>query len=272
MAVAVGICGGSIVNNNLDIKSALSSIGCFFSRIHEGRQIYKEEIDDHISFPPQPELIKPSEEQFEEEGGNEEIEALLINKGRNKFDDDSINVRAIRAKEIIKFGSCLRLNLYPLQSHNGMNLLTVFPDGCFAYVAVDAKIYTYRLHSGLLQSGKNTNWKGRAEETWGVALPQLEDWPSADNAIFAVSANTHLITLIDEKPVSQNCDYCIKRRENEDIIQIEEERVHLHMNEIITQGLVLEEEATKTTFLTLTYQDVVSSFAHVLLMGHSLFG
>ncbi|KAA6358396.1 MAG: hypothetical protein EZS28_046078, partial [Streblomastix strix] len=142
-----------------------------------------------------------------------------------------------------------------------MNLLAVSTDGCFAFVAVDTKIYTYRLHSGLFQSGKcyyeietlpkifqinqlrcgflhgrqvliavscsglvhvfdipkniqpeilnqsqkspfiqhsywNTNWKGRAEETLGVALPQQEDWPSADNAIFAVSANTHLITLI----------------------------------------------------------------------------
>ncbi|KAA6363148.1 MAG: hypothetical protein EZS28_041325, partial [Streblomastix strix] len=78
--------------------------------------------DDYVSISPQLELIKPSEEQLEEEGGNEEIEALLINKGRKKFDDDSVNVRAIRAKEIIKFGSCLRLNMCSPLSHKDKSI------------------------------------------------------------------------------------------------------------------------------------------------------
>ncbi|KAA6396393.1 MAG: hypothetical protein EZS28_008081 [Streblomastix strix] len=115
MAVAVGICGGYIANNNGDIKLALSSIGCFFSRIHEGRQIYREDIDEDISFPPQPELTKPSEEQFEEEGGNEEIEALLIDKGRNEFDDESINVRSIKAKYSILNHFSKKQNIYQKQ-------------------------------------------------------------------------------------------------------------------------------------------------------------
>ncbi|KAA6366187.1 MAG: hypothetical protein EZS28_038286 [Streblomastix strix] len=101
MAVAVGMFDGCQVNNNEGIRSALSNIGCFFNRIHEGRKIYYEDIDGYISFPLQPELAKHSEEQIEEEGGNEEIEALLINEGRKKFDDDSINDRAIRAKYAI---------------------------------------------------------------------------------------------------------------------------------------------------------------------------
>ncbi|KAA6361674.1 MAG: hypothetical protein EZS28_042799, partial [Streblomastix strix] len=33
------------------------------------------------SFPPQPQLVKTCNEQVEEEGANEEIEALMINKG-----------------------------------------------------------------------------------------------------------------------------------------------------------------------------------------------
>ncbi|KAA6358842.1 MAG: hypothetical protein EZS28_045631, partial [Streblomastix strix] len=113
---------------------------------------------------------------------------------------------------------------------------------------------------------------GRAEETLGVALPQQEDWPSADNAIFAVSANTHLITLIDEKPVSQNCDYCIKRRENEDIIQFEEERLHLHMNKIITQGLHSSSNQThiisQTSHILHSPSLIHASTFMVLLQGH----
>ncbi|KAA6394856.1 MAG: hypothetical protein EZS28_009617, partial [Streblomastix strix] len=216
MAVSVGICGGCQVVNDKENKSTLSSIGCFFNRIHEERFNFEEDIDDsisssqitilcmhseeqfeeeggnddyisippqpelakpseeqfeeeggnddyisfppqpeltkpseeqfeeeggnddyisippqpelakpseeqfeeeggnddHISFPPQPELTKPSEEQFEEEGGNEEIEALLINKGRKKFDNDSINVRAIRAKYAILNSFYNKLNVY----------------------------------------------------------------------------------------------------------------------------------------------------------------
>ncbi|KAA6400729.1 MAG: hypothetical protein EZS28_003743 [Streblomastix strix] len=40
----------------------------------------------------------------------------------------------------------------PAVPHWRMILLAVSPDGCFAFIAVDNKIYTYHMHFGLLQS------------------------------------------------------------------------------------------------------------------------
>ncbi|KAA6359712.1 MAG: hypothetical protein EZS28_044761 [Streblomastix strix] len=105
MAVAVGICGGCIVNNNGDIKLALSSIGCFFNRIHEGR---KTQYFYHHPVPPQPELIKPSEEQLEEEGGNEEIEQWMAKKQKEKY--QNIKFRTIQTKYTILNSFCNKLN------------------------------------------------------------------------------------------------------------------------------------------------------------------
>ncbi|KAA6362307.1 MAG: hypothetical protein EZS28_042166, partial [Streblomastix strix] len=51
------------------------------------------------SFPPQPLLVRRSDEQIEEEGGNEEVDSQQSNKGRGK--SNHINIWANEAKGAI---------------------------------------------------------------------------------------------------------------------------------------------------------------------------
>ncbi|KAA6386418.1 MAG: hypothetical protein EZS28_018054, partial [Streblomastix strix] len=96
MAVSIGMCGGCNVNNDWDIKSALSSIGCFFNRIHKGRKNYYEDIDDYISSSQIPILFIHSEEQFEEEGGNDDYVSIspqpeLAKHSEEQFEEECGN-------------------------------------------------------------------------------------------------------------------------------------------------------------------------------------
>ncbi|KAA6357735.1 MAG: hypothetical protein EZS28_046738 [Streblomastix strix] len=71
LVIAVSTASGSGEEQDDEICDGLSSISNFLRDIHQG----------DYSFPPQPLLVRRSVEQIEEEGGNEEIESQIINKG-----------------------------------------------------------------------------------------------------------------------------------------------------------------------------------------------
>ncbi|KAA6371080.1 MAG: hypothetical protein EZS28_033393 [Streblomastix strix] len=70
LVIAISTAGGQGEEDD-EIYWGLSRIFKFLSNLHQGK----------YSFPPQPLLARRSDEQIEEEGGNEEIDAQLINKG-----------------------------------------------------------------------------------------------------------------------------------------------------------------------------------------------
>ncbi|KAA6355298.1 MAG: hypothetical protein EZS28_049175 [Streblomastix strix] len=65
---------GGIGKQDKEIFQGLSYISDFLRQLHEGRNY-------PTSFQPLPLLAHRSEEQMEEEGGSDELEAQLINKG-----------------------------------------------------------------------------------------------------------------------------------------------------------------------------------------------
>ncbi|KAA6382537.1 MAG: hypothetical protein EZS28_021934 [Streblomastix strix] len=65
------------------VMTAMDNIASFFIEIHGFRQIFGLRRVGHTNIVPQIELIKTSEEQIEEEGGIEEIEAKLLNEQSN---------------------------------------------------------------------------------------------------------------------------------------------------------------------------------------------
>ncbi|KAA6316876.1 MAG: hypothetical protein EZS28_055191, partial [Streblomastix strix] len=75
LVIAISTASGSGEEQDYEIWHELVHISQFLKRLHQGR------INDEPSFPPQPLLARRSVEQIEEEGGNEEIESQLINKG-----------------------------------------------------------------------------------------------------------------------------------------------------------------------------------------------
>ncbi|KAA6377230.1 MAG: hypothetical protein EZS28_027243 [Streblomastix strix] len=79
--------GGIGEKQDLEIFNELYYIECFLRALHEGRNWQP-------SFQPLPLLARRTEEQIEEEGANEEIEAQIINKGY----DGNIFYYANRAK------------------------------------------------------------------------------------------------------------------------------------------------------------------------------
>ncbi|KAA6388241.1 MAG: hypothetical protein EZS28_016234, partial [Streblomastix strix] len=78
LVIAISTASGSGEEKDEEIWIGLSSIFQFFSNLNKGKQY-------NPIFPPQPLLARRSVEQIEEEGGNEEIEAQLINI-RGKWD------------------------------------------------------------------------------------------------------------------------------------------------------------------------------------------
>ncbi|KAA6386295.1 MAG: hypothetical protein EZS28_018176 [Streblomastix strix] len=68
--------GGKGEEQDEEIRVGLINIYCFLKEIHEGRN-----DDWYLSFQPLPLLVRSTEEQIEEEGANEEIDAQLNNKG-----------------------------------------------------------------------------------------------------------------------------------------------------------------------------------------------
>ncbi|KAA6395000.1 MAG: hypothetical protein EZS28_009477 [Streblomastix strix] len=75
LAIALSTAGGSGEEQDQEIYWGLNNLSIFLNQFHL-RRYY------NISFPPLPSLAKISVEQIEEEGGSEEFEAQLINKGR----------------------------------------------------------------------------------------------------------------------------------------------------------------------------------------------
>ncbi|KAA6392800.1 MAG: hypothetical protein EZS28_011672 [Streblomastix strix] len=75
LVIAISTAGGHGEEKDDEICDRLFCISQFLNRLHQGR------INDEPSFPPQPLLARRSNEQIEEEGGNEEIESQISNKG-----------------------------------------------------------------------------------------------------------------------------------------------------------------------------------------------
>ncbi|KAA6390872.1 MAG: hypothetical protein EZS28_013604 [Streblomastix strix] len=91
LVIAISTASGSGEEQDVEISNRLNNISDFIRCLNQGRY-YNE-----TQFPPQPLLVRRSVEQIEEEGGNEEIQSQLINKGYS----DNIKNSAIRAKGMI---------------------------------------------------------------------------------------------------------------------------------------------------------------------------
>ncbi|KAA6380863.1 MAG: hypothetical protein EZS28_023612 [Streblomastix strix] len=91
-ALTLSLCtaGGAELQGDFEIKDGLSYISIFLNEFYNGRNNY----DDQPSFPPQPNLSKACVEQIEDEGGIEEVESQLTNKGKNF----NIKIQAIKVK------------------------------------------------------------------------------------------------------------------------------------------------------------------------------
>ncbi|KAA6379348.1 MAG: hypothetical protein EZS28_025127 [Streblomastix strix] len=79
LVIDINTAGG---NEQLDkeISQGLYSIIDFIREILRGRRQTHQDFNPGLSFPPQPVLFKSCQEQIEDEGANEEIEAQLVNK------------------------------------------------------------------------------------------------------------------------------------------------------------------------------------------------
>ncbi|KAA6343904.1 MAG: hypothetical protein EZS28_052274, partial [Streblomastix strix] len=74
LVIAISTAGGTGEEQDLGIYDGLDRISEFIRCLNQGRNY-------EPTFPPQPLLGRRSVEQIEEEGGNEEIDSKLINKG-----------------------------------------------------------------------------------------------------------------------------------------------------------------------------------------------
>ncbi|KAA6362059.1 MAG: hypothetical protein EZS28_042414 [Streblomastix strix] len=88
MSISISTAGGVGEEQDYEIGNGLKYISDFLRELHEGR------YDWQPSFQPLPLLVRRSEEQIEEEGADEELEAQIITKGYNGY----IKSRANRAK------------------------------------------------------------------------------------------------------------------------------------------------------------------------------
>ncbi|KAA6318152.1 MAG: hypothetical protein EZS28_054986, partial [Streblomastix strix] len=89
LVISISTASGSGEEEDYEISIGLDRISRFLRCLNKGRK-----SSWYPSFPPQPLLAQISDEQLEEEGGNEEIESQLINKGFN----GDIKTDANRAK------------------------------------------------------------------------------------------------------------------------------------------------------------------------------
>ncbi|KAA6365700.1 MAG: hypothetical protein EZS28_038773, partial [Streblomastix strix] len=85
LVMDINTAGGNEQEQDREIWEGLYNIIRFIREFLEGRQINP--YYPCTSFPPQPDLFKSCLEQFEDEGGNEEIEAQLVNKAIGEYDD-----------------------------------------------------------------------------------------------------------------------------------------------------------------------------------------
>ncbi|KAA6374347.1 MAG: hypothetical protein EZS28_030127 [Streblomastix strix] len=82
LVIAISTASGSGEEQDDEIWIVLYRISDFLKYLHQG--INNDEPPFQY-FPPQPLLVHRSDEQIEEEGGNEEIESQLINKGHQYY-------------------------------------------------------------------------------------------------------------------------------------------------------------------------------------------
>ncbi|KAA6360205.1 MAG: hypothetical protein EZS28_044268 [Streblomastix strix] len=94
----INTAGGNEQEQEGRIYQGLWNIFNFIGEILKGRET-DPDYGLFPSFPPQPVLFKSCQEQIEDEGGNEEMEAQLVNKRKGEYDD--INNRANFAKRRI---------------------------------------------------------------------------------------------------------------------------------------------------------------------------
>ncbi|KAA6385189.1 MAG: hypothetical protein EZS28_019285 [Streblomastix strix] len=98
LVIAISTASGSGEEQDEQISIRLGNISTFLNCLNKGGKYYIK------TFPPQPLLAHRSDEQIEEEGGNEEIDSQLINKGKGHFDYDDIKNSANRAQgEILNY-------------------------------------------------------------------------------------------------------------------------------------------------------------------------
>ncbi|KAA6363862.1 MAG: hypothetical protein EZS28_040611 [Streblomastix strix] len=88
LVIAISTASGHGEEEDREIQNGLFRISEFLRNLRQGK---------YNSFPPQPLLARRADEQIEEEGGNEEIDSQLINKGFS----GSIKNSANRAKQMI---------------------------------------------------------------------------------------------------------------------------------------------------------------------------
>ncbi|KAA6378258.1 MAG: hypothetical protein EZS28_026215 [Streblomastix strix] len=79
LIIIINTAGGNEQEQDDGIGKGLINIADFINAILKGRETGP--FNSQHSFPPQPVLFKSCLEQIEDEGGNEEIEAQLVNKG-----------------------------------------------------------------------------------------------------------------------------------------------------------------------------------------------
>ncbi|KAA6377736.1 MAG: hypothetical protein EZS28_026739 [Streblomastix strix] len=91
MSITFSTAGGVGEEEDKEIWNGLGEIQHFLRQLHDGRNY------PYTSFQPLPLLVRRTEEQIEEEGASEEIEAQLNNKGMN----GNIKMNATRAKAAI---------------------------------------------------------------------------------------------------------------------------------------------------------------------------
>ncbi|KAA6374625.1 MAG: hypothetical protein EZS28_029848 [Streblomastix strix] len=84
LVIAISTASGSGEEQDLEIIHGLDFISDFIRCLNKGKNNY-------ARFPPQPLLSRRSDEQLEEEGGNEEIESQMVNKGYRNHIKNSAN-------------------------------------------------------------------------------------------------------------------------------------------------------------------------------------
>ncbi|KAA6372329.1 MAG: hypothetical protein EZS28_032146 [Streblomastix strix] len=100
MSISVSTAGGVGEKQDEQINYGLKHIFWLLRELHEGRNNYYQP-----SFQPLPLLARNTEEQIEEEGANEEIDAQIKNKGYNDNIMDQANyVKAAILNHFIKSG------------------------------------------------------------------------------------------------------------------------------------------------------------------------
>ncbi|KAA6392717.1 MAG: hypothetical protein EZS28_011756 [Streblomastix strix] len=91
LVIKVGADDGYYGIDGEELDSNLFDLRCFFRTLHKGRQFYPQ-YQVYPSYPPQICLAQQSEEQLEEEGSLEDIDAYLINQLNNEKIKKSVNL------------------------------------------------------------------------------------------------------------------------------------------------------------------------------------